>query len=229
MTVTIEDVKLASVGSSTSGSIALTPTILTTDLIFVVVSCNNAIPTLNVAGSAFTQYGSTQLLGSTTTRMALFTKTGVSGTVSVAYSTSFSTTNKFTVYVVRGLTNRAVTAYAQSDWSASTTAANTDEGPSALPYDTGQVAVFVGVAGAGTLTFPSNTTPASGWTTNYSGGAANGDHNAASHIATASGTVQANIRSTATVSLGGAMVVLGDVVSVPPLTSTFVGWGSPIF
>lgn len=232
MTVTVEEVGITSAVASTSSSISFTTTFVTSDLMILVFSRNaSAVPSaLSIDGITPTQYGSTMRPGLDNTRVSIYTATGMTGSASLTFTTGAASFNRFVAFIIRGLTNPAITADALSDWSSTTTAANTDEGPSALSFNTGQIGVFVGIANSGTVTFPSNTTPAAGWVTDHSIGNGNGEHRAAHVIGTTSGTVQANIRSTqASALLATWMLVAGDVVSTPPLTSTFVGWGNPIF
>ncbi|SIN72934.1 hypothetical protein [Agromyces cerinus] len=231
MTVTVEEVIApANIAGSASGSISITTSLLSTDLVLVLVSKVSAgSATVTFDGSAPTSYGNWQ--NSTGTRLFVYTKTGVTGTGhTVGYSTTgTSTVNRFTILVIRGLSNAAVTSFAQSDWSSTTTAANTDETVAGQSVGNGQVAVIVGVATAGTVTFPSNPLPATGWSTDRADGSGNGTSNVIHQVFTAPDTAQASIRTTSTTTIGAATFILGDTSSPPALISTFTGWGNPIF
>jgi hypothetical protein len=226
VTVTVEEVLTpATIGSSASGSVSIATSLLSTDLVLIVMSKGNAgTTTVTINGSAAPAYSNWQ--NGTGTRVYVYSKTGITGSHSVGYTTSSTASATFTIMVIRGLTNSAITASAISDWSSSSTAANTDEGPASQSAGLGQIAVYAATPAAGTPTFPSNPTP-SGWTTDRTAVAL--FHGVAHYIPTSSVSVQSFIRTTSITTLGSVMLIVGDVSSVPELTSTFVGWGNPIF
>lgn len=231
MTVTFEEATSANAVASVSSSFALTTTLVSTDLVVLLMGkSSGGTNTTTINGSATTAFGNWQN-GTGGARLYVSTMTGLTGSHSVSYTTaSTSADNRFTAYVIRGLTNRAITNSAISDWSSTSTPSNTDEGPAALAVDVGQAAIYAAIVGtSGTLTFPSNPTPSSGWTTDRADTPATVAMAAARHVVAGAGNVQANVRVTATRALGSVMLVLGDAAAPTPLTSTFVGWGNPIF
>jgi hypothetical protein len=230
VTVTVPEVSTVDPAANVTSSLAIATTLVPSDLILVIYT-NSATGagTRTINGVAMTQYTATTWQNGGTTRLRVYTATGLTGSHSLSYSTSsLSTTNRYTLYVIRGLTNSAITSNAISTWAAGTTASNTDEGHTGVAVDNGQAAFVVGAWDSGTVTFPSNPTP-SGWTTDRVDTAGGGRHNSAHLVFSSAVTAQVNIQSTLSTAVAVAMFVVGDAVTSPPLTSTFVGWGNPIF
>ena len=220
------DVAVGSVLVNTTGSVSFPVSMIPSDLALITVRQNgsNAM-TVVVNGVTLTQYMSVQNgLGGVTVRV--YAVTGLTGTHSETVTVpSVAGTALIGVNVAHGLLNTAIKTTAQSTWNSGTTAANTDEGPTPISVGNGQAVVAVGI-GSGTVTFPSNPTPASGWTTDRGGTSP-----LASRVFTATEpSMQVNIRAASTVAIAVLEIVLGDEITAsPPLASTFIGWGNPIF
>ena len=230
MTVTVEEFQITSPAASSSGSIPLTSTLVSSDLVLIVHARNSgsASGSRTIGGSSPTFYQEwTNVSGPT----AVYTATGLTGSHTLSYTVGISSTQAYAVYVVRGLTNPAITATAESTWTTGFSAINADEFTTTAAVDSGQAVVAIGnVQGGGTATFPSNPTPSTGWTADNvaSGG---GTICAASRVFTAlEGSTRMGIRSSLSGRIASVMLILGDAAGGPtPLTSTFVGWGNPIF
>jgi hypothetical protein len=232
----VEVITPANVGAGVTSSIPITTTLVSSDLVVVLMVKNaSGATTVSINGSTLSQYGGASLLNGSTssgTRLSLFTQTGLTGSHSVSYDTnSFATTNQFTVYVIRGLSNPAITARQTSVWDNTNTTSGTDEGHTSVVVGADQIAISVGcVTSLGaTVTFPSNATPSTGWTADRAPGGGAGNGNVIRQQFTSAGTVQVNIRATANVPIAVSTMIFGDATAATPLTSTFVGWGNPIF
>lgn len=225
MTATVPEVITASLAGSATGNYTVTTSLVPSDIIAVVVSCN-AVPTVTGLGGATWATTLNQITNSN--RVVVRTTTGVTGTGTVTVQNNSAFAGGVVVYVIRGLTGTTIVEE-HSAWDASTTASNNDEFAASQSFGVDQVAVLVGTSAGGTTTFPSNSTPSSGsWTVDLARTTTTRLFSA--HVVgTSAGTVQSAIRSSSSTFLGIACIVFGDAVTTPPLTSTFVGWGNPIF
>lgn len=228
MTVTLEEFQVATPGSSASGSLPIATTLVSSDLVVVVASRSVAtFGTLTLGGATpatYADYTNNQ------TRVRIASKTGMTGSQTLSYTTpAASSNNRIALYVVRGLTNSSITSDSASTWTTGTTGANTDETPTAVSVGSGQMVIALGSATAGTLTFPSNPSPSTGWAADNVDASGVGLMNMYHQIFTSPQSAQVSIKTTSATTIAALMLVVGDAVSVPPLTSTFIGWGNPIF
>lgn len=217
--------------SPTTGSVALSTSLVSSDLVVLVstiaLAAGGTRPTPTIGGVDMTISADWTL--PSTSRLVIYTMTGLTGSVSIAYNTG-GFNAALTAFVIRDLPSPSTIQTAISDWSSALTSAGVHEGPAALSASTGQVAIFVALAAGGTMTVPSTSTPASGWTLDRAGTPTGGGHHAAAHhIVTASGNVQATVSNSNARLMGTAMILFGTGSVVPPLASTFTGWGAPIF
>jgi hypothetical protein len=226
VTVTVEEFQSAAPAASASGSLPLATTLVSSDFVVVVYSrITSAAGTLTINGSSPTIYN-TWLNASR--RVQVATVTGLTGSHTLSYTMSSSTQNVVAVYVVRGLTNSAITATSESTWDGITTASNTPETPAAVSVDNGQIVIAVAAitSASGTITFPTSPSPATGWVSDLVGASRT---QSIHRIFTTAESAQVGVSIIANTTIAVVMLVIGDAVSVPPLTSTFVGWGNPIF
>lgn len=232
MTVTVPEVSTLEPAAGASSSLPIATSLVPSDVVVLVYSNNISIGgTFTIDGVGMTLRGGAALRNGSSTRVYVYTRTGLTGSHSLTYAVSGSSSvNRMTVLVVSGLTNSAITADALSDWSSTaTTTANTDESTAVLTVGSGQLAIAVGAVQAGTMVFPSNSTPASGWTTDRGDGSGTGLARVLHYIFPSAGSSQVRIQTSTLSNVACALYVLGDAAVVPPLSSTFIGWGSPIF
>ena len=224
MTVTVPEIITGTAAAGTTTNFSVTTTLVSSDLVIVTWSRGTTgSATLTGLGGTWTA-----LFDATSgNRVMLRYTTGVTGTGTVTLNPGAGTTGNVVIFVVRGLTSPSTNALQQSVWSGTTTSLNTDEGPASQSFGVDQFAVAIGTAVTGTITWPSNPTP-SGWTVDAAV-TTNADFYAAHLIGTTSGTVQVNMQSTSSTTLGVAVFVFGTASGPTPLVNTFVGWGNPIF
>jgi hypothetical protein len=232
VTTTIPEILTpAVVINNQTSSISISTPLVTSDLVVLVFSTTDSgSVTTTMNGSAMTSViAGIRNGGSTRGRLYVRSMTGLSGTHSISYTTNANATqNYFTAFVISGLSNPSVTAQSQSDWANVSTAANTDEGPTPLTVGAGQVAIGAGMCTSGTVTFPSNPSPSSGWTNDRTASSGNNTSWVSHQIFTAADSAATPIQSNASAFISSATIVCGDAVS-SSLTNTFVGWGHPIF
>lgn len=227
MTVTFEEFQTVNPGGSASGSVTLATTLVSSDLVVAAYSrTSGSAGTFSIGGSPPTFL---QEWTNSGVVAQVYTATGLTGSHSLSYTMGAGTANALLVWVVRGLTNSSITAVAESTWTTAFTTINTDEFTTTVAVDTGQAIIAIGCqSGAATPTFPSNPTPSSGWTTDVA--LTNGRLGGAHRVFTAAEpSARMGVRASSSIRIAASMLVLGDPVGAPPLTSTFVGWGNPIF
>lgn len=212
--VTVEEVIApANVGASATGTIPITTDLQSADLVIALLSrSSTGALNINFNGVAWTRYGDWQVVASGT-RLYAFAMTGMTGTGNyVGYTTAATTaTNHFTVFVVRGLSNPAISAAAQSALG-STTPGNTEKSAAAQSVGNGQVAVMVGIADSGTPTFPSSPTPSTGWVSDRADGVGTGASNVVHQVFSSAASAQTPIKSSTTTYLGAWAFILGDAI-----------------
>jgi len=198
-------------GLGTSGSFALATPLEASDVVVIVASnsglASNAA-TVTVNASAPSLLGSWSLDASSDTHVQAYSSSGHIGATFVEYLTPGTVTYSFSIFVVRGLATTDI-AIAASDWSATVTPLGTDEGTAPMAAKAGQGVIALAAALGGTVTFPSNPTPADGWVTDLAVSAAVGRHGAAHLIVTADGDVQVNIQTTLNRVIGVVALLLG--------------------
>lgn len=230
MTASIVEIITGTIPNPSAGTnFAVTTTLVSSDVVAV------------VWGMVSAEAGAVSGLGGTWTEAFNMDQTG-SGRVKVVYTTGVTGTGNVTipngnasftgaaaVYVIRGLNSFAVTEQ-HSVWDANSTPGNTDEFTPSQSFGEDQVALAAGTVSAGTVTFPSNPTPASGWTTDVAKTTTVRVWSAHLVGTALHSTLQVGLRSSSTRAIGVVAVVFGTpTAGAPPLTSTFVGWGNPIF
>lgn len=225
MTVTFPEIITGTAAPSTGTNFPVTTSLVASDLVVVTWGRGTTgAATLSGLGGTWTA----AFDATSGKRVMLRFTSGVTGSGTVTLNPGAGDTANVVIYVIRGLTSPTTYALQQSTWSTATTPANTDEMTPSQSFGMDQVAVLIGTCTAGTVTFPSNPVPALGWTVDMAL-STDADFYAAHLIGTDAGTTQGGIRSTSTNTLGVAMFVFGTATTAPPLTSTFIGWGSPIF
>lgn len=227
MTATIAEVQSGSIAASTTGTFNLATTLVSSDVIVVSTSRTTlgVITPTGLGGATFT----TIFSGAANARVLSHYATGVTGAGQSVSVTASTDAMGITVHVVRGLNSVTVTEQ-HSVWSSATTASNTDEFTPSQSFGTDQVAILIAnTTASGTATMPSNSTPSGGWTSDLVRTTSPRFYVASQVATTGGGTVIGGIRSTATIALGITCIVLGTETTSSPLTSTFVGWGNPIF
>lgn len=180
--------------SNVTSSIALSTTLVSTDLIFVAMTKGSSgTNTITINGSAPTAVGNWQQ-GIGSTRLYVYTKTGLTGSHSVSYTNGAAC--HFTVIVVRGLTSPSTISTSVSTWDSTTTASNVEEGPTGIAAASGQIAIAVGACNTGTITFPSSPVPAT-WTNDRVDASGVGNGCVSHAIPTSSVTAYAGIKTSA--------------------------------
>lgn len=238
MTASVIEVISGTPTPASTTNYSVTTSLVSSDVVLVVYSKPSAgSHTLSGLGATWVPQGNRQVQSSGTV-VYYSTATGVTGTGTVSLTLgSATTTPTITILVLRGMNATTLSATTDSTWfqvdgvstgTQTNTTANTDEGAAAIAAGIDQIAVFVAVVQAGTATFPSNTTP-SGWTTDTTVATGTGRHIVAHKVVTAAGNVQSNVQTTSLTTIGTTLMLFGTATSIPPLTSTFVGWGNPIF
>jgi len=175
------------------------------------------------------------------TRLYVYTLTGVSGAGNVTITTGGAAGGfHYTLYIIKNLNTATIAAYTESTWYAingtvqttpaeANTPINTDEGPASIGCNIDQVALFLVVSNAPAQAhvFPSNPTPASGWTSidRINTGAGN-PHACAYLISGSVQSVQANYRDTVGNTKMGTVMLVTGTATPPP--SGFEGWGMAI-
>lgn len=225
MTATVVEVIPGAYTGSGGTDFTVTTALVPTDVI-VVVYARGTTSTSSVTGLGAT-WNSIFTLTLAADRAIAVYATGVTGGGTVTVNRGVAESGGVTIYVVRDLNSVTVTEQ-HSVWDSNNTAANTDEFTPSQPFGTDQVAILVGISAAGTTTFPSNPTPSTGWTVDLTRTSARRLFTA-HNVGVTPGTATAAIRSASTTNLGIAMIVLGTETTTPPLVSTFIGWGTPIF
>ena len=228
MTASVVEVQTGTVTASTTGTFNLSTTLVSSDVVVFTTSRTTlATPSYSgLGGASWTLVFS----GAANSRAYSAYASGVTGSGQSVSVTAGAGDMGACVQVIRGLNSVTVTEQ-HSVWSATTTASNTDEFSPSQSFGTDQVAVLM-LSGttSSSYTVPSNPTPSSGWVTDLAR-ATNPTLHVAHLIGTSpGGTVIGGARNTSAVAFGVTVAVFGTETSgPPPLTSSFVGWGNPIF
>ena len=205
-TASVVEVQTGTVTASTTSTFNLSTTLLSTDIVLFTTSRTTlATPSYSGLGGAS---WTVAFSGAANTRAYSAYASGVTGSGQSVSVTAGAADMGACVQVIRGTPSGAVTEQ-HSTWSATTTAANTDEFTPSQSFVLDQVAVMI-VSGttSGSYTVPSNPTPSSGWTTDYARATAPSLY-VAHAIGASTGTVIGGARNTSTIAFGVAVVVLG--------------------
>lgn len=216
---------IASLGSATP---TITTSLVPTDRVVVLLmkSATAGTPSVSGLGATWT----TLQAGIATKDHYMFTATGVTGGGTVTVSVG-SASGDYALWVLRSSVSASITTFGSqridSGFIAANTAIQTTDISTALQ---GMFACAAASVGAGTITFPhANMLPASGWSTTFDG--SNSVVRFLHQQLASDSTVRAAASST-TASSWSLLVGVwsdGDTGGLPPLTSTFIGWGNPVF
>lgn len=228
MTVSIVETKTSLLTANATTNIALTTDLVSTDIVLVITSAHSSVtPTFSLPGVTLVDpLSGTDVLLNGYKHVARW-GTGGTGvkTLAITQGVYDLGSSSAVVYVIRGVSPQSVDVLAASTYTNSfvTTIAT----PS-IAVDVGQVvvisALYEGSSATSTLTA---TPPASGWVSS----SANTQMRCIAHDAIGSAQNAVGTASSSAVNAyrGIFGIVFGDPVTTPPLTSTFVGWGVPIF
>lgn len=224
MTVQIIETIGGAVAAAGTGSPVVTTSLLATDRVVVVVSKQSTSGTPSVSGLGGTW--TNHVANTAAQDLYIISTAGVTGGGTLTIL-GYSSAGDYVVYVLRS--SIATTPYLTSGTSNNVTGATagTLVSLSAVAVSAGGLVIAAGSVSNGTMDFPqASSDPAGGWTTDRTGS------NAGKFIHQSFGaddTVALSLTSSGVFSgaLGRAVYFDDDVAS--PLTSTFVGWGSPIF
>lgn len=227
--MTVSAVEVLSGPIATAGS--ATPTITTTlrasdRVVIALIKVGTAgTPSVSGLGATWTAHQS----GTTTTDHFLWSASGITGGGTVTITVG-SAAGDYVIWVLRSSVDQSITHHGSGKADGGVSANVSIQTADITSSDTGMYAVGAAFAVSGTLTFPhGNSLPSSGWTLDDTG--SNTVSSFISRQLSASGSVRGAMSSS---NAGGVAVLAGvftdgDTGSLPPLTSTFTGWGNPIF
>lgn len=231
MTATVvEAVPGAISGGGATNNFTVTTTLIASDVIVVVSGLRvntNTVTLGGLGGISWTQDFTGNNGGARGLRAWHASGATGSGTVSITHSGSAT---RATVLVLRGLNSTTLEGVQQTVFDSLNKASAATPSQS---FGQDQVAVLAAFSSTTSVTFtiPSGATPASGWTVDDNTAGGNPPITVAHIIGTSAGTVVGGVAFSASALNDCVCLVYGTATSSgpPPLTSTFVGWGNPIF
>lgn len=212
--------------ASTSATVTVTTSLVPTDRLVVlyVKSGVGGVPVISGLGTW------TNLQSHTITRDAvLVTMTGATGGGNVTINPGTSgASGDYVLFVLRGSGGGQVDVFGSQS-------ARVSSGGAATTADITSATAGMFVCASGTVdpgagvVFPgASTLPASGWTTTRT--ATNTDGKFIHQVLSSGSTVRMNVTNgTGTGAALSLVGVFSEAATTPPLASTFVGWGNPIF
>lgn len=226
MTVSIAETLDGAIATSGSAVVTITTALVPTDRLVVMVVKSSTAGTPSVSGLGT---WTTLQAGTSSLDHYLFTTTGVTGGGNITISVG-SAAGDYVALVLRSTVSASVTVHGSAKFD-TIPAANTATQAADITAALTGMAVFASAgATGGTLTFPHATAlPSSGWTTGRTGTNSNSKFIYQVLAADTTVRVPASISSIASLALLVGVFTDGDSGAPPALTSTFVGWGNPIF
>lgn len=222
MTVTAIETHFGAIAAGASAVVSVSTSLVATDRLVLVLYKTSTTGTPSVTG-----LGTWSVLEQVivTRDSYLYTMTGATAGGNLTI-TPTSLAADYALYVLRGGGGQVDVFGSEQGYTSSGTASETPAISGALG-GMFVVAAVAATAGA-TITFPAGTSvPSSGWSADYTG--VNNNAFFISNGLSAGANVVVGVTATSGTAKTILVGVFSEAAGLPPLTSTFVGWGNPIF
>lgn len=226
MTVSVVESQNGAIATSSSATVTIATSLVPTDRLVVMVMKVSTAGTPSVSGLGT---WTTLQAGSSSLDHYLFTTTGITGGGNITVSVG-SAAGDYVVFVLRSSITASITVHGSGKFDSIPAANAASQVADITGGLTGMFVCAAANASAGTLTFPHSTAlPVGSWTTARVGTNTTSKFISQTLAANTTVRVPASASAIASVALLVGVFTDGDTGAPPALTSTFIGWGNPIF